>query len=239
MELLYNNILIQLNEGLDISSILGVTKYEAPQPQSLDAKGALRFGIFKTDETNYQSLDELPYGKEVIISLKVDGQSGSYFCSNIENDWVETGITSRSLELKPESNNNYTRIDKKYDILNKLKDFCIKNSKSLCLRGEIFGQGVQSFSLNPHCKLPLDFAAFSVLNLNTLQYESWDYCKALCAELGIPTVKEIERCVLTPEITKKYSEDLEKIDGNYFEGVVAKGDGFSFKIISKYYDSKK
>jgi len=36
--------------GTEVSHLIGVTKYEAPQPQQLDAKGHLPFGLGKTDE---------------------------------------------------------------------------------------------------------------------------------------------------------------------------------------------
>lgn len=40
--------------GLDISESIGVTKYEPPAPQDLDAAGPYSLGIPKTDETRYQ-----------------------------------------------------------------------------------------------------------------------------------------------------------------------------------------
>jgi len=37
----------------------------------------------------------------------------------------------------------------------------------------------------------------------------------------------------------RYGDELEALNGQPFEGVVVKGQGFSFKVINKYYDSKK
>lgn len=223
----------------DVTEILGITKWEAPVPQQLDAKGNLRFGLFKTDETNFQSLDSIPYGEEVIVSAKKDGQSGSYFCK-VLFDNIEVGITSRSLELKPECPNNFTAINNKYNILEKLREYCVRNKKSLCIRGEVYGVGIQSFKINPDCKVSLNFAAFNVLNMDTLQYEPFDFCLELCKELGIPTVEVLERAILTPELIKKYKEDLEKINGQFFEGCVFKlKNGGSFKVINVHYDQNK
>jgi RNA ligase (TIGR02306 family) len=229
-----------LEIGTDVSENLGISHWEPPAPQDLNAKCNLRFGIFKTDEERVENLDNIPYGQEVAVTLKIDGSSISLFCKNVqpENIW-ETGITSRSLELKTDCINNYTRVEQKYNILSKLKDYCIKNNKSLCLRGELYGAGCQKMEINPHSKLPLDLGIFSVLNLETLKYERLDFCIELCKELEIPIVPILEKTFLTSELIKKYSEDLEKIDGKNFEGCVFKGDSFSFKVINKHYDSKK
>ncbi len=221
--------------GTDVSELLGITHYEPPIPKELNAKCNLRFGLFKSDEERFNNLDNIPYGEEVIVTLKIDGQSSSYGCKKNEEQ-LDTFITSRSLELKPECVNNYTLIEKKYNILNKLK----ADNKSLCLRGEIYGLGVQSFANNPHSKLPLDFAAFNLLDLEKMEYLPFTECVKFCDKFGIPTVPIIEKAILTPELIKKYSEDLTEINGKSFEGVVIKrSNGQSFKIINKSYDSKK
>ena len=121
--------------------------------------------------------------------------------------------------------------------------FCQKHKVNLCLRGEMFGSGIQGLENNPHSKKPLGFALFSVLNLDTLKYELKDspfYFTKVAAELGLEAVKIIEENVaLTPELINKYDELINKIDGNSFEGVVIKGKSFSFKVINKHYDSLK
>lgn len=228
-----------LEVGTDVTKILNIFKYEPPAPKELNARGNLPFNLFRTDENRWESLKQVPFGEKTTVTLKVDGQSFSAGCKLINND-AQTFITSRSLELKPEFNNNYTLIDKKYSITDKLKEYCLKTGQSLCIRGEIYGLGVQSFKHNPHSKTPIDFAAFSLLDLNTLQYKSFNDLRKLYSELNIPVVPVIEEGIVTKELIKKYSEDLEFINGVPFEGVVCKmPTGQSFKIINKFYDSKK
>ena len=156
-----------LEVGTDVTKILNIFKYEPPAPKELNARGNLPFNLFRTDENRWESLKQVPFGEKTTVTLKVDGQSFSAGCKLINND-AQTFITSRSLELKPEFNNNYTLIDKKYSITDKLKEYCLKTGQSLCIRGEIYGLGVQSFKHNPHSKTPIDFAAFSLLDLNSL-----------------------------------------------------------------------
>jgi RNA ligase (TIGR02306 family) len=229
--------------GVDISHLLGVTKYEAPQPQQLDAKGHLPFGLGKTDEERYQNILDLPFGETVDVSLKIDGQSATYYCrKDRETGEWHTGICSRSLELKPECGNNYTRINLKYDILSKLLNYCSFRDVSLALRGEIYGSGIQGHASNPHSKLPLDFAAFSVYNFDTFQYEnvgSEHYVYKVCSKIEIPTVDILETVTLTPELIKEYAEVMTEVNGRAFEGVVIKHSQGSFKVINLGYDERK
>jgi len=239
------SMLMPVNIGKDIADRIGVTKYEAPQPQQLDAKGPLPFGLGKTDEERYQNILDLPFGELVDVTLKIDGQSATYYCRKDRQtgEWT-TGICSRSLEMKPECDNNYTRINKKYNILEKLLRYCMANNVSLALRGEIYGNGIQGHAANPHSKLPLDFAAFSVFNFDTNEYEnvgSEHYYAVLSGSdyLGVPCVPTISRQVLTPELIKHYAEDISEINGKPFEGVVIKHKNGSFKVISLAYDERK
>jgi RNA ligase (TIGR02306 family) len=245
----YNTFLAE--EGYEVSGILGITHYEPPLPQNLDAKGNLPHGIFKSDEERYQNLLNIPYGEIVDVTLKIDGSSLTAYCKKtleLETaDWdyhYDTGITTRSMDLKLDAVNNYTIIAKKIDILNKLTHFCNKFKVNLALRGEIYGGGIQAGPVNPHAKLPLGFALFSVLNLDTLNYEGTEglfYYEKVAEILNIETVPMLEKgVILTPELIKKYDEELTEINGQPFEGVVIKlKNGGSFKVINKHYDSKK
>jgi RNA ligase (TIGR02306 family) len=236
-------MLMPVNIGKDIADRIGVTKYEAPAPQSLDAKGPLPFGLNKTDEERFQNILELPFGELVNVTLKIDGQSATYYCHKDRQtgEWT-TGICSRSLELKLECNNNYTRINKKYNILDKLLSYCQAHDVSLALRGEIYGNGIQGHAANPHSKLPLDFAAFSVYNFDTFKYENTadqhNY-QNVCGAMWLPMVPTVAVMDLTPELIKHYAEDISEIDGKPFEGVVIKHKNDSFKVINLNYDEKK
>jgi RNA ligase (TIGR02306 family) len=229
--------------GDEVSDLIGVTKYEAPAPQALDAKGPLPFGLNKTDEERFQNILDLPFGEVVDVTLKVDGQSATYYCHKDRQtgEW-HTGICSRSLELKPECINNYTRIDRKYTILNNLMDYCKFHDVSLALRGEIYGNGIQAHAANPHSKLPLDFAAFNVYNFDTFSYEGPQndhYYQNVCRKIGVPEVDLIKTTILTPELIKEYAEVMTEVNGRSFEGVVIKHSLGSFKVINLNYDERK
>lgn len=222
--------------GDDLTNWLGITKHEPPVPGSGNAKRWLPFNIPRTDEERWQNLRNLDslLGQEVVVTLKIDGQS---FTAYVNGD--ESGICSRSLELKMgdgEPSTNWHAIERKYDMLNRMKDLSING---MAVRGEIYGPGIQSFGHNPHSQMPLGFGMYSVWNIGLGEYVSWAEVELFAKAINVPTVPVLERTVLTRELIDKYDHVLETIDGKPFEGVVVKGNGFSFKIINKHYDSKK
>lgn len=233
----------QFEVGQEISDRIGVIKYEAPVPQDLSAKGGLPYGIPKTDEERWQNIDRLPYGKLVDITLKVDGQSETIYCKQLPDETWDTGICGRSFAYKTDAINKYTENARKHNLIEKLKAFCIKENVSLCIRGEQYGTGIQAFAKNPHSKKELGFAMFSVYIIDEHRYARLGdkyYFANVAEELNIPTVEILEKnVILTPELIKKYDEELTTINDNPFEGVVVNGDDFSFKIINKTYDSNK
>lgn len=105
----------ELTEGLEVSQYFGITKYEPPQPQSLDAIGSLPFGIPKTDEERYQNLDlETLWGKSVKVTQKIDGSSFTFYYKD-----GTMGVCSRTQEIALHSINNWTAMVSKYDLENR------------------------------------------------------------------------------------------------------------------------
>lgn len=243
-----------MHEGFDATEYMGVTKYEPPLPKDAQAKGGLPFQIPKTDETRYQNLRDIPYGELVDVTQKIDGSSATYYCvlpqhhpgGNIE---PVVGMTSRSLELKlfdDEGNHLNSRwhvAERRYDILEKLLAYCIEYGVSLAIRGEVYGEGIQSLKHNPHCREPVNFAMYSVYNIGERKYERREdghYFTDVAEELDIPTVPIVEAgVVLTPDIIEWYDHGTKKLYEEAFEGVVINTNEGSFKVINKWYDAEK
>jgi RNA ligase (TIGR02306 family) len=236
--------------GDTVAELLGITHYQEPEPQDQSAKGGLPMGIPKTDEERFENMRYLPYGEIVDLQLKIDGQSCSYYY-NYETKVF--GVLGRSLELKYKNveedstetiaNNKYVENIAIYDIENKLRDFCEKEQVSLVIRGESYGQGIQGGAHNPHASMNKGWAMFSVYSLDEHAYAEKGhkyYFKNVANATGLPIAPMIaEDIVLTPEIVKHYSEDINDLNGKNFEGIVVKTKDTSFKIINQYYDSIK
>lgn len=246
-----------LSVGTDVTAALGVTKYEPPAPQDLAASGPYGFGIPKTDETRYQSLDSTqmpPWGTLVDVTLKIDGQSWTAFvkleCEEngpafeaVPSYKITRGVGGRSFLYKQDCDNAYTRNERRYGVLDKLEALCHENNVSLAFRGESYGPGIQKGGHNPHSKGESGLALFSTWLIDERRYALKGhplYIHAIAPKLGLPTVPVIERDVpLTPELIARYDEGMETLDGKPFEGVVIQHAGGSFKVINKHYDAKK
>ena len=230
----------QYSIGTDVTELLGITKYNPPAPQDLQAKGNLPFSICKTDESNWEGIRNLNnyLGKTIDVALKVDGQSCSFYYKD-----GQFGVLGRTLEYKPDTENKYTSHISRYDLYNKLSLYCDTHKVNLVLRGESYGQGIQNLKNNPHSKLPLNIAFYSVWLIDEMRYAGKGekhYFVNVCKELDLPTVDILEEdVILTKELIEKYDRGIDKVNDQPFEGVVIKGTDFSFKVINKQYDSKK
>lgn len=233
--------------GKDVSDIIGVEHWYSSVANSGSGHVGLPYNIPKTNENRWENFRDrdLPIEEEVDITLKVDGQSATYFYV-VETD--EFGVTSRNVHFDKEAENYYTSHVEKYDIYNKLKEYCISHNVSLAIRGESFGNSIQSNGNNEHSKLPLRFAIFSVYNISKGVYErkgSEHYFKNVAEALNIPHVPIIEENVtLTQDKIDHYSLAKKLYVDEFnrsilFEGVVVNYENGSFKVINKTYDSKK
>lgn len=248
-----------VEEGLDIAEIIGVTKYEAPQPQDLNAAGPYGFGIPRTDESRWNSVRNMPWGEPCDVTLKVDGQSWSAICAreveltgfSITTNGLEPegtikwdrAIGGRSFLYQLDTINNYTRNEQQYDVINKLEAFCRERGVPLCIRGESYGAGINKSAPNMHAKMPLALAFYSAWLIDEHRYARKGdpyYIFDIAPQMGLPTVPMIEKDVpLTRELIAKYTEELTEINGQPFEGVVINWSCGSCKAINKDYDSKK
>lgn len=229
--------------GMDVSEIIGVTKFVPPIPQDLIAKSViLPYQMSSTDEVRWEEIGEnLPFGELVDITLKVDGTSTTYGYDLEDNYHF---ITNRSNELHIDMVNNYTVPYHNLSVGDKLKLYAEKHNISIALRGETYGNKIQGMDKNPHSKISgVHIAFFSTFLPRERRYAlkgDKHYFINVCRELDLPTVDLIEENVpLTKELIERYSSELKELNGNSFEGVVVQHSKGSFKIINKNYDSKK
>lgn len=218
----------------DIKEQLNIVKYTRdPELTSRKEQPPLPWHIPKTDEERWENMKSIPYGDVVDVTLKIDGQSWSMF---YKVDSGEFGIMSRSVVYKETDLNLYTEHLKRYPTLKQdFIDICIKHNRSLCVRGESYGTGIQNLPHNRHCQMAHALKIFSVYDIDSHKYLGKDdplYFKNLFPNMAIDILEE--NVVLTRELIDKYS-----LSDFKYEGVVIKGKDYSFKVINKLYDSKK
>lgn len=169
----------QFTEGLDVTELLGIQKWEPPIPAQLRGKIAGNFPSWlrKTDEDRIQNCfkDVSPRLNESwVIEEKVDGSSmtvGYRKCDFIlDKDGQpipeEFVVCSRNLSLKLEDEGNtFVRIAKESGIQDAMKSY----GRNLGISGELIGEGVQGnkYDIKGHRWL-----VFNIFDVDTGKYVS-------------------------------------------------------------------
>jgi len=167
--------------GTDVTALLGVTKYEPPEDSSVGgiARGNFPAYVSKTDETRIQSvpsvLDEL---RDVpcYVSVKQDGTSATYVVHG-----EDQLVCSRNMALNESDTNVHWIIQRRYDILGKLK----ARGGSWAMQGEICGPKIQANRLG---LVESEFYCFNVFDIGNGRYLDFADLQRFCVDLGVKTV---------------------------------------------------
>lgn len=208
-----------VDEGQDVTDILGVIKYEKQLPPQLTGLAYGNFPSFipKTDEIRIQSdpsLLEKLKGKEYYITTKLDGTSATFYKYQ-----GHFGVCSRNLELK-DGENVYWKMARKYKL-----DECLP--EGFAYQGEICGPGIQKNRLN------LDKPRLFIFNMFNIDEQR--YFKPHDTELDLVPCEETGL-----EFNYSLEDLLERAKGIYEgtnnrkEGIVVRSldQSISFKVIN-------
>lgn len=176
---------IEITEDMDVTEIIGVTKFEPPIPANLaaDVKGLFPSFIPKTDETRVQVLEKVlnSYaGTSCYVTEKLDGSSVTFYIKD-----GEFGVCSRNLDLQFNEDNSMW----KFAIENKLEEKLKALNKNIALQGEIIGEGIQK---NKYKLRGQTIYFFNVFEIDAYRYFSLNEVKSLLAELELKMVPVLE-----------------------------------------------
>ncbi len=160
---------VEIEEGVDVTELLGIIKYEPPIPAQLAgmAKGLFPSFIPKTDETRVQVLQELldKYaGETCFVTEKLDGASVTYFFRD-----GQFGVCSRNLELIETPENTMWKLARQLDIEEKLRAL----GRNIALQGELIGEGIQSNLYRLRGQKVYFFNVFDIDAHCYLDFEEW------------------------------------------------------------------
>ncbi len=156
---------MEMEEDMDVTEIIGITKFEPPIPANLagEVKGLFPSFIPKTDETRVQVLQTVLDKYEGItcyVTEKLDGSSATFYFNN-----GEFGVCSRNLDLKFNEDNSMW----KFAMENELEDKLRELNKNIALQGEIIGEGIQK---NKYKLKGQDVRFFNVFEIDSYSYLS-------------------------------------------------------------------
>lgn len=185
----YDNSLV-IEDGLDITELLGITKYEPPIPAELSGKVKGRFPSFirKTDEERVQNLTkeyetwkkDKHLKRNFYVSEKIVGSSSTFYYNN-----GEFGVCSRNLELsdpgefrpgtiigkdgveRPKKENTFWKVAREANIHEKLAVYNGNTGRNIAVQGELIGEGIEK---NPYNIRGHEVRIFNVFDIDEQQY---------------------------------------------------------------------
>ena len=184
-----------LPEGMDVTEMLGIVKYELPIPAELAGKVRGQFPSFlrKTDEERIQNLtkefEEWKYQSkhQFYVTEKLDGSSATFYYNN-----GEFGVCSRNLELLETEGNTFWKVAREMDLENKLS----KYGRNISLQGELIGEGIQG---NPYKIKGQKVMFFNVFDIDEQQREGLGAFLKVMDDLLLEFVPIIETKFFLPE----------------------------------------
>ena len=225
-----------LPEGMDVTEMLGIVKYEPPIPAELSGKVKGLFPSFipKTDEERIQNLtkeyDEWKYQSkhQFYVTEKLDGSSATYYIKD-----GEFGVCSRNLELLETEGNTFWKVARELNLEENMK----ATGKNISLQGELIGEGIQG---NPYKIKGQTVRFFTGFDIDKYKRIPFPELIVMLADMGLQSVPVLNKefGFMLPETVEdmlKYAEDKSVLnDKTEREGVVIRSmDGtISFKAIS-------
>jgi RNA ligase (TIGR02306 family) len=218
-------------EGLEVTEMLNIVKYEPPIPAQLSGmvKGNFPSFLKKTDEERIQNLTrEFPIYKlsNFYVTEKLDGSSVTYYVK----DGV-FGVCSRNLDLLEDENNSMW----KFATTSGLKDRLLSLEKNIAVQGEIIGEGVQG---NPYKIIGQTVRLFNGFNIDKYDYLGLDEFIELSKFLEVKTVPILDLDFKLPDTIDEllsYADSKSVLNEKFDrEGVVIRSHDrkISFKAIS-------
>lgn len=186
------NIDMDWFEGLDVTEMLNIIKYEPPIPAQLSGmvKGNFPSFLKKTDEERVQNLaKEFPIYQldKFYVTEKLDGSSVTYYVK----DGV-FGVCSRNLDLLEDENNSMW----KFAIESGLRDRLVGLGKNLAVQGEIIGEGIQG---NPYQRIGQTVRIFNGFDIDKYDYLSLSELIELVKTLEVKTVPILDLDFTLPD----------------------------------------
>jgi RNA ligase (TIGR02306 family) len=176
----------EISEGMDVSELLNIQKWEAPIPAQLagEVRGVFPGFIPKTDQERIQNLtaefaDWTERKLHWEVTEKLDGSSMTVYVFD-----EDEGVCSRNLNLRETEGNSLWTVARRNDLIGKIRS----TGQNLAFQGELIGEGIQG---NPYKIRGQEFYLFDIYDIGAGRYLTPLERQALAARLRVlcvPTV---------------------------------------------------
>lgn len=210
---------LELSEGMDVTTILGIREWEIPERAGSSGTiiGDRPGFIPKTDETRVQSAPELLKefaGLSYYITTKMDGSSHSIGVRN-----GNVSFTGHNFTYKDDGKSSFVEYAKAKGIPEKMKQYVDENKiGTLVIQGEWCGEGIQKNRLK--LKSPEWFVFTARVDDKRTNLET---LRAICKYVGCQMVPVEEE---GDDLLGKYPDEqalLSRAEGIGYNGTVREG----------------
>lgn len=189
---------VSVEEGDDVTAVLGILKWEPPIPVGMGGKVKGGFPGFlpKTDETRVQVLESLlerHRGKTFYFTEKLDGTSFTAFLRQ-----GEFGICSRNLWMdETDESNLLARIARSLKLDEKLRAAQERLGHEVAIQAEVIGPGIQK---NKYALKAVALYVFNVINVDTYQLLSHEQMLQVLSDLSLTPPPQLGTIVLNHSV---------------------------------------
>lgn len=228
-----------LEEGMDLTEILGIKKWEKPMNAQLAGvcRGNFPSLIPKTDQERVQNLKreiESARHGHFEVTEKLEGSSMTVYRMVVDGE-MQFGVCSRNMDLRETEGNSFWATARKNDI--EAKMIAVDEFWSFAIQGELIGPGIQG---NIYKLSEPKFFVFDVYDIQAGEYIPPDARRELIDRMGLDHVPVITtNFVLEHDVDQilAMAERKSELANVEREGIVFKEShgGFTFKAISNKY----
>jgi len=208
--------LIEIIENEDVTDLLGVTQYEAPDPAIMggNAAGTLQnVGLLVSDEERIENL----YGKyeklKEFTYIKTEKLEGTSFTCYLKNN--KFGVCGRTVDFKtPEEGigydqmNVYWKVALKFNLKKKMQELAYwHNYKDFAWQGELVGEKIQK---NIYKLKGQQVAMYTGFDITLQEYFDCGVFFAMMDEINVMTVPIIDRNFILPDDPKDLLLEADK-----------------------------
>ena len=237
-----------VDEGDDVTEILGIQKWEPPVNPQLAGltRGNFPSEIPRTDQQRVQNLSKqfnklISENEHWEVTEKLHGSSATFYLKS-DGEFI---VCSRNINLKEDENNLYWKIAREQQIEEKLKEYFLDYNTydrytPVAIQGEIIGEGING---NQYGVKGQDFYVFDIYLPELNRYADPIVRKAVVEQLRLKHVPFLDSAEFSEFESIEQLLELSKgnsfLNGSIREGLVFKkfnqqstSTVMSFKVIN-------
>jgi len=217
-------------DGMEVTKMLGITKWDPPLPANLAGKVKGYFPSFipKTDEERIQNLAddyEDMKTKEFYVTEKLDGSSATFYYYE-----GRFGVCSRNLELAETDDNSFWKVAREMELEDRFK---MTGQSGIAIQGELIGEGIQK---NPYKLKGQTVKFFSAWDINTQSKINFHAFEELIVDtLQLETVPILHRYLKLPD---NINDLIKGADGNSLLNSGTNREGLVYRTFDRKYSFK-